>query len=82
MALETTGNFAWFCDVVRPCIGRIVAVNPGQFQMIRQSVKRTDHDDAWALAFLLSQDVLSETRLKFVAERPNWHRWFRPVTAL
>ncbi len=72
LAVEATGNTAWFCDevrpCVRPCVGRIVVVNPRQFTVIRKSVKKTDRNDARALAFFLSKDMLPETRLKSTAE--------------
>ncbi len=64
IAVEATGNTAWFCDEIRPCVGRIVVVNPRQFKVIRTSVKKTDRNDARALAFFLSKDMLPETRLK------------------
>ncbi len=64
VAVEATGNAAWFCDEIRACVGRIVVVNPRQFQVIRQSVKKTDRNDARALAVFLSRDMLPETRLK------------------
>lgn len=68
LAVEATGNTAWFCDEVRPCVGRIVVVNPRQFKVIRSSVKKTDRNDARALAFFLSKDMLPETRLKSTQE--------------
>ena len=68
LAVEATGNTAWFCDEVRPCVGRIVVVNPRQFKVIRNSVKKTDRNDARALAFFLSKDMLPETRLKSTRE--------------
>lgn len=64
VAVEATGNTAWFCDEIRACVGRIVVVNPRRFQVIRKSVKKTDKNDARALAFFLSRDMLPETRLK------------------
>ena len=64
IAVEATGNTAWFCDEIRPCVGRIVVVNPRQFKVIRTSVKNTDRNDARALAFFLSKDMLPQTRLK------------------
>lgn len=64
IAVEATGNSAWFCREIRPCVGRIVVVNPKQFQVIRKSVKKTGKNDARALAFFLSKDMLPETRLK------------------
>ena len=68
IAVEATGNSAWFCGEVRACVGRLVVVNPRQFQVIRKSVKKTDRNDARALAFFLSKDMLPETRLRSTAE--------------
>lgn len=68
IAIEATGNSAWFRDQVLPCVGRVVVVNPKQFQVIRKSVKKTDRNDARALAVFLSKDMLPETRAKSVAE--------------
>lgn len=68
ISVEATGNTAWFCDEIRSCVGRIVVVNPRQFQVIRKSVNKTDKNDARALAFFLSKDMLPETRLKSTAE--------------
>lgn len=39
-------------------------MNPKQFQVIRKSVNKTDKNDARALAFFLSKDMLPETRVK------------------
>lgn len=64
IAIEATGNSAYFRDEVISCVGRVVVVNPGQFQVIRKSVSKTDKNDARALAFYLSKDMLPETRLK------------------
>ena len=68
IAVEATGNSAWFREEVISCVGRVVVVNPKQFAVIRQSVKKTDRHDARALAFFLSKDMLPETRVKSVAE--------------
>ena len=64
IAVEATGNSAYFHDEVVSCVGRVVVVNPGQFQVIRKSVSKTDKNDARALAFFLSKDMLPQTRLK------------------
>ena len=32
IAVEATGNTAWFCDEVRCCVGRIVVINPVSFR--------------------------------------------------
>lgn len=68
VAVEARGNSAWFYGEIRSCVGRIVVVNPKQFQVIRKSVKKTDRNGARALAFFLSKDMLPETCLKSVAE--------------
>ncbi|MFV0410111.1 MAG: IS110 family transposase [Paracoccus sp. (in: a-proteobacteria)] len=68
IAVEATGNTAWFCGEIRACVGRIVVVSPRKFEVIRKSVSKTDRNDARALAFFLSKDMLPETRLKTQAE--------------
>lgn len=68
IAVEATGNSAWFRDQVISCVGRVVTVNPRQFQVIRKSVSKTDRNDARALAVFLSKDMLPETRAKSQAE--------------
>jgi transposase len=68
IAVEATGNSAWFRDQVLCCVGRFVTVNPKQFQIIRKSVNKTDKNDARALAIFLSKDMLPETRAKTRAE--------------
>jgi len=64
LAVEATGNSAWFRDQVLPCVGRVVVVNPRQFKVIRASVKKTDRNDARALALFLAKDMLPETRAR------------------
>ena len=64
LAVEATSNSAWFCDQVRSCVGRVVVVNARRFELIRKSVNKTDRNDARALAYFLSKDMLPETRLR------------------
>jgi transposase len=64
LAVEATGNVRWFVEQVRPLLSRLVIVNPGQFEVIRKSVKKTDRHDARALAKFLQKDLLPESRLK------------------
>ncbi len=68
VAIEATGNSAWFSDQVLSCVGRVVVVNPAQFKVIRKSVKKTDRNDAAALALFLAKDMLPETRCKTQGE--------------
>jgi transposase len=64
LAVEVTGNTRLFYDAVAPHVGRVVVVNPTQFRVIRQSVKKTDPHDARTLAFYLSKGMLPEVRMK------------------
>lgn len=64
VAVEVTGNTRLFHDAVAPHVARMVVVNPTQFKVIRQSVKKTDPHDARALAFYLSKGMLPEVRMK------------------
>jgi transposase len=67
LAVEATGNTRWFCEAVAGRGRRIVVVNPHQFRLISQSVKKTDRRDAALLAEYLEKDLLPEVRRKSVA---------------
>ncbi len=64
VAVEMTGNTRYFHDAVAPHVARIVVVNPLQFKVVSESVKKTDHNDAQALALFLAKDLLPEVRMK------------------
>jgi transposase len=64
VALEATGNSAWFREQVLPHVARVAIIAPWQFEVIRRSVKKTDKHDARAIAFFLSKDMLPEARQK------------------
>ncbi len=64
VAVEITGNTRLFHDAVAPQVARVVVVNTNQFRVIRQSVKKTDPNDARTLALYLSKNMLPEVRMK------------------
>jgi transposase len=64
VAVEVTGNTRLFHDAVAPYVERVVAVNPSQFKVITNSVKKTDPNDARNLALYLAKDLLPEVRMK------------------
>src|SRR5215471_16083747 len=64
VAVEVTGNTRLFHDAVAPHVARVVAVDPNQFKVISQSVKKTDPNDARNLALYLAKDLLPEVRMK------------------
>ncbi|WP_203249662.1 IS110 family transposase, partial [Cysteiniphilum marinum] len=64
LAVESTGNSNYFYQHIIKCVDEIIVVNPSQFNVIRNSVKKTDKNDARALAFYLSKEMLPESRVK------------------
>jgi transposase len=64
LAVEATGNARWFVAQVGGLVERVVVVNTNQFEVIRKSVKKTDRNDARALAQFLSKEMLPEARMK------------------
>ena len=68
LAVEATGHTRWFCQAVAERIQRIAVVNPHQFRVISESVKKTDRRDAALLAEYLEKDLLPEVRRKSAQE--------------
>jgi len=64
VAVEATGNTAWFVEQICDRVSKVVVVDPHQFEVIRRSVKKTDKHDARTLAYFLSKDMLPEARMK------------------
>ena len=64
VAVESTGNSRWFRERVQEHVGRVVVVAPSQFKVIRHSVKKTDKNDARAIATFLGAGLLPEARVK------------------
>ncbi|MDR1982747.1 MAG: IS110 family transposase [Holosporaceae bacterium] len=64
VAVEATGNSSFFRDKVLSLVKRVAIISPHQFNVIRSSIKKTDKNDARAIAFFLSKDMLPEARVK------------------
>src|SRR5882757_154197 len=64
IAVEAMGTTMRFHDAVVGGVARVVVVNPHQFKVISESVKKTDRNDAAALALYLEKDLLPEVRMK------------------
>jgi len=64
LAVEATGNTEFFIEAISNAVSRVVVVNPREFKVIRNSVNKTDKNDARALAYFLSKDMLPEARRK------------------
>ena len=57
LAIEATGNSAWFPESVLGWAGRVVVANPSQRKVIRTSVKKTDRNDIAAPALSPCRDM-------------------------
>ena len=64
MAVESTGNTGHFFRSIEGAVKRIRVINPMQFKVISQSVKKTDDEDALKIAKFLSKDLIPEVRMK------------------
>jgi transposase len=73
LAVEATSNTRLFYDGVVGKVARVVVVNPSQFKVISESVKKTDRNDAETLALYLSKDLLPEVRMKERSQREMSH---------
>ena len=63
IGVEATGNSGHFCDQIRGKVKRIAVINPRQFKVISESVKKTDKNDARAIAKYLKLGLLPEVRV-------------------
>ncbi len=64
IAVEATCNTRWFSEQVAGKVSRVVLVNPRQFEVVKNSVKKTDKNDALNLARFLRADLLPAVRAK------------------
>lgn len=62
LAVESTGNTAFFVREVQSKVNRVRIVNPFQFKVISSSVKKTDEKDAFTIAKFLHKDLIPEVR--------------------
>lgn len=64
VALESTNNTRYFVNKIKDKVKEVIVVNPTQFRIISQSVKKTDREDAEKIAVYLSKEMLPEVRMK------------------
>ena len=64
LAVEATSNSTWFRKQIIIHLARVVVVAPTHFNVIRRSVKKTDKNDAKALATFLKNGLLPDARVK------------------
>jgi len=63
VAVESTGNARYFAEQLRSHVKEVKVVNPSQFKVIKNSIKKTDKHDAELLALFLSRGMLPEIRV-------------------
>jgi transposase len=64
VAVESTGNTRFFVESISKAAKKVAVVDPGRFEVIKRSAKKTDENDASALALFLSKGMLPEARMK------------------
>jgi transposase len=64
VAVESTGNAGYFAREIKSKAKRVAIINPTQFKIISQSVKKTDEQDALTIARYLSKGLIPEVRMR------------------
>ncbi len=62
VALEATGNSGYLSDQIRGYVKAVRLINPRQFKVISDSVKKTDRNDAATITEYLSKGLIPEVR--------------------
>ena len=69
VAVESTGTTDYFVRQIHDQVKRVRVVNPSQFKVIAQSVKKTDRQDAITLARYLQKGLIPEVRQRSKASQ-------------
>ena len=64
VAVESTGNTNYFVRQIEGRVKRVRIVNPIQFKVISESVKKTDGRDSFTIAQFLNKDLIPEVRMR------------------
>ena len=64
VAVESTGNTAYFVREIAGLVKEAKVINPTQFKIISHSVKKTDEHDAATIASYLSKGLIPEVRMR------------------
>lgn len=64
VAVESTGNTGYFVREIKELVKAVRIINPTQFKIISQSVKKTDEKDAEIIAKYLSKGLIPEVRMR------------------
>lgn len=64
VGVEATGNARYLTGEIEKVVKRVVIINPWQFKVISQSVKKTDEEDAKVIARYMSKDLVPKVRMR------------------
>jgi len=64
LALESTGNAGYLARQIEGLVARIRIINPVQFKVISESIKKTDEHDATVISRYLSKGLIPEVRMR------------------
>jgi len=64
VAVESTGNTGYFAREIKGSVSKVRIINPIQFKVISESVKKTDEHDAVTIARYLSKGLIPEVRMR------------------
>ena len=64
VAVESTGNTGYFAREIKGSVSKVRIINPIQFKIISESVKKTDEHDAVTIARYLSKGLIPEVRMR------------------
>ncbi len=64
IAVESTGNTGYFVREIKEAAKTTKIINPTQFKVISQSVKKTDEHDSIIIAKYLSKGLIPEVRMR------------------
>jgi len=64
LALEAVGNAGYFARQIEGLVARVRIINPVQFKVISESIKKTDEHDATTISRYLSKGLIPEVRMR------------------
>lgn len=64
VAVESTGNTGFFVRSIKAKVRKVRVINPWQFKVISNSVKKNDKNDAVTISKYLSKGLLPEVRVR------------------
>lgn len=64
VGIEATGNARYLAGEIEKQVKKVRIINPWQFKVISQSIKKTDEQDAAVIAKYLSKGLVPEVRMR------------------